>query len=58
MPVRVQEADFDPGAELEALAANDPEIGAVVSFTGLVRGSGGVPPPAAIAPRRSRRRNS
>jgi len=42
MPVRVQEADFDPGAELEALAANDPEIGAVVSFTGLVRGSGGV----------------
>ncbi len=42
MPVRVQEADFDPGAELEALARGDTEIGAVVSFTGLVRGSGGV----------------
>ncbi len=42
MAVRVQEADFDPGAELEALAAGNTEIGAVVSFTGLVRGSGGV----------------
>jgi len=42
MAVRVQEADFDVGAELEALAAGDTEIGAVVSFTGLVRGTGGV----------------
>lgn len=40
MAVRVQEADFDPGAELEALGTLDPEIGAVVSFTGLVRGGG------------------
>lgn len=40
MTVRVQEADFDPGAELEALGTLDPEIGAVVSFTGLVRGGG------------------
>ena len=42
MAVRVQEADFDVGAELEALAAGDTEIGAVVSFTGLVRGTGGI----------------
>jgi len=42
MAVRVQEADFDPGAELEALTAGDTDIGAVVSFTGLVRGGGGV----------------
>lgn len=42
MAVRVQEADFDPGAELDALAAGDTDIGAVVSFTGLVRGTGGV----------------
>lgn len=40
MAVRVQEADFDPGAELEALSSGDTEIGAVVSFTGLVRGAG------------------
>ena len=42
MAVRVQEADFDVGAELETLAAGDTDIGAVVSFTGLVRGTGGV----------------
>ena len=42
MAVRVQEDDFDPGAELEALAARDTRIGAVVSFTGLVRGTGDV----------------
>lgn len=42
MAVRVQEADFDPGAELDALAAGDAETGAVVSFTGLVRGGGGI----------------
>ena len=38
MSVRVQEADFDPGAELEALSAGNTDIGAVVSFTGHVRG--------------------
>jgi len=41
MAVRVQEADFDIGAELDALVAGDTDIGAVVSFTGLVRGTGG-----------------
>lgn len=40
MAVRVQEADFDPGAELEALTEGNTEIGAVVSFTGHVRGGG------------------
>ena len=38
MGVRVQTEDFDPGAELEALSAGNFDIGAVASFTGLVRG--------------------
>ena len=37
MSVRVQEADFDVGAELTALRANDPRVGALASFVGLVR---------------------
>lgn len=37
MAVRVQPQDFDPGAELEALTRGRTDIGAVVSFTGLVR---------------------
>ena len=37
MSVRVQTADFDVGAELTALRANDPRIGALASFVGLVR---------------------
>lgn len=40
MVVRVQEDDFDPGTELKALSAGNTEIGALVSFTGLVRGAG------------------
>ena len=35
--VAVQEADFDVGAEIAALTANDPRAGAVASFVGLVR---------------------
>ncbi|MDX1542019.1 MAG: molybdopterin synthase catalytic subunit MoaE [Geminicoccaceae bacterium] len=35
--VRVQEQPFDVGAELAALAAGRTDIGAVASFTGLVR---------------------
>jgi molybdopterin synthase catalytic subunit len=35
--VSVQEADFDVGAEIAALTANDPRAGAVASFIGLVR---------------------
>lgn len=35
--VRIQENDFDLGAELFALRRNKPRIGALVSFVGLVR---------------------
>ncbi len=37
MPVRVQEAPFAPGAELDAFTARAAGAGAVVSFTGVVR---------------------
>lgn len=37
MSVRVQEADFDLGAELNALRAGDARVGALASFVGLVR---------------------
>ena len=37
MVVRVQEADFDVGAELAALRRDDPQIGALTAFVGLVR---------------------
>lgn len=39
MAVRVQEADFDLAAEMAALRAGRTDIGAMVSFTGLVRGN-------------------
>ena len=35
--VRVQEGDFDIGAELAALRREQPQIGALASFVGLVR---------------------
>ncbi|MDG4717493.1 MULTISPECIES: molybdopterin synthase catalytic subunit MoaE [Thalassospira] len=35
--VSVQQADFDPGAELSALTDGRADIGAAVSFVGLVR---------------------
>ncbi len=37
MTVRIQEADFDLGAELAALRTGDTRIGALASFVGLVR---------------------
>jgi molybdopterin synthase catalytic subunit len=37
MAVRVQQADFDVGAELQRLTSGDPRVGAVASFVGLVR---------------------
>ena len=40
MAVRVQRADFDLGTELAALRAGRRDIGALVSFTGLVRDLG------------------
>ncbi len=39
--IRVQEGDFDVGAELEALARGNHEIGGVVTFVGLVRDMAG-----------------
>ncbi len=39
MSVRVQREDFDPGAELAALTRGRTDVGALVSFTGLVRAS-------------------
>ncbi len=35
--VRVQEADFDVGVELAALRREHPQVGALVSFVGVVR---------------------
>ncbi|MGP1678276.1 MAG: molybdopterin synthase catalytic subunit MoaE [Burkholderiales bacterium] len=37
MSVRVQQADFDIGAEIAAFRHADPGIGAIASFIGLVR---------------------
>ncbi len=37
MSVRVQQEDFDVGAEIAALARGNPQVGAVASFVGLVR---------------------
>ncbi len=37
MGVRVQQADFDIGAEIAAFRRADPGIGAIASFIGLVR---------------------
>lgn len=38
MAVRVQRQDFDLGAEVAALTAGRTDIGAIVTFTGTVRG--------------------
>ncbi len=37
--IRIQEADFDIAGEISALTAGRSDIGAVVSFTGICRGS-------------------
>ena len=39
MAVRVQREDFDIGAEIRQLTAGRTDIGAVVTFTGVVRGA-------------------
>ena len=41
MAIRIQTQDFDSAAEIAALTAGLTDIGAVVTFTGLVRGSAG-----------------
>ena len=40
--IRIQRADFDPGAELAALNDGKGATGAVASFIGLVRGDDGL----------------
>jgi len=40
MVVRVQAADFDIGAEIASLRRGHTDIGAIVTFTGTVRGEG------------------
>ncbi|MEY4729850.1 MAG: hypothetical protein RL020_1008 [Pseudomonadota bacterium] len=37
MSVTVQQQDFDAGAEMAALRKNNPKVGAVASFIGVVR---------------------
>jgi molybdopterin synthase catalytic subunit len=39
--IRVQAEDFDVGAEIRAMSAGPDDIGAVVSFTGIVRAGDG-----------------
>ena len=41
MSVSVQVDDFDVGAEIDALSTGRTDIGAVVTFTGLVRDMAG-----------------
>lgn len=48
MGVRVQTADFDVGAEIAALTDGRTDIGAVVTFTGTVRGTAHGEPISAI----------
>lgn len=48
MAVRVQTGDFDIGDEVAHLMAGKPEIGAVVTFTGTVRGEAHGEPLAAM----------
>lgn len=46
--IRLQQADFDIAAEIDALVRGRTDIGAVVSFTGLVRGEVGGQPIVAM----------
>lgn len=48
MGVRVQTEDFDIGAEIATLAEGRADIGAVVTFTGLVRDMAGDQPISAM----------
>jgi molybdopterin synthase catalytic subunit len=40
--IRIQQTDFDPGAEIAALNDRQGAIGAIASFIGLVRGDDGL----------------
>jgi molybdopterin synthase catalytic subunit len=46
--IRIQEADFDVAQEIAALSAGRTDIGAVVSFSGICRGSENGEPIAAL----------
>ncbi|MCP4617613.1 MAG: molybdenum cofactor biosynthesis protein MoaE [Bradyrhizobium sp.] len=46
--IRIQEADFDVAQEIAALSKGRTDIGAVVSFTGICRGTEGSEPIAAL----------
>ena len=46
--IRIQEADFDVGHEIAALTKGRVDIGAVVSFSGICRGSENGEPIAAL----------
>jgi molybdopterin synthase catalytic subunit len=46
--IRIQETDFDIGAEISALTKGRSDIGAVVSFSGICRGSENGEPIAAL----------
>lgn len=49
MAVRVQREDFDVGAEIRKLIAGRTDIGAIVTFTGLVRGTAAGAPITAMS---------
>ena len=40
--IRIQKGDFDPGAEIAALSHANGGAGAIATFTGFVRGDGGL----------------
>jgi molybdopterin synthase catalytic subunit len=46
--IRIQQADFDVAQEIAALSKGRTDIGAVVSFTGICRGTEGSEPIAAL----------
>jgi molybdopterin synthase catalytic subunit len=46
--IRIQKADFDVAQEIAALSKGRTDVGAVVSFTGICRGTEGSEPIAAL----------
>ena len=46
--IRIQETDFDIGQEIAALTKGRSDVGAVVSFSGICRGSENGEPIAAL----------
>ena len=46
--IRIQKADFDVAREIAALSEGRTDVGAVVSFTGICRGTEGSEPIAAL----------